>query len=119
MVGSSDKDAATAYSVNPTRDIASDEGPRARGTAWWRFGGKDRTFVSSQKETSKTSLTSSQEDEIDNDNTIHGSVFSDSRAVEFYKPIEKYEGRHRFDMHATWSDEEEKKLVRRVSSNTR
>lgn len=117
MVGSREKDAAIAYSVEPTRDTASDEGARNRSNAWWRFGGKDRTFVPSQITTSKTSLNSSQQDEIDNDNNIYGSVFSDSRAVEFYKPIEKYEGRHRFDMHAVWSDEEEKSLIRKVSSN--
>ena len=117
MVGSRDKDGAIAYSVNPTNDAASDEGPRVRANKWWQFGGKDRIFVASQKQPSKTSLTSSQEDELENDNNVFGSVFSDSRAVEFYKPIEKYEGRHRFDMHATWSDEEEKKLIRKVSSS--
>lgn len=111
----STKNAAIAYSVEPTRDNASDEGPQPRHNPWWKFGGNDQSFIPSQQHKSEPSLASSQEDdELNYDNNIHGSVFSDSRAKEFYKPIEKYEGRHRFDMHATWSDDEEKKLVRKV-----
>ena len=110
------KEAAIAYSVEPTRDTASDEGPRPRHAPWWKFGGVDQSFVPSHQQKSASSLASSQEeDELNYDHNVVGSVFSDSRAKEFYKPIEKYEGRHRFDMHATWSDEEEKALVRRVS----
>ncbi|MCJ1262594.1 hypothetical protein MMC22_002464 [Lobaria immixta] len=111
----STKNAAIAYSVEPTRDTASDEGPRPRHNPWWKFSGNDQSYLPSQQQKSASSLTSSQEDyELNDDNNVSGSVFSDSRAKEFYKPIEKYEGRHRFDMHATWSDEEEKKLVRRL-----
>jgi hypothetical protein len=65
------------------------------------------------------SKTASTEDietsQIDN---IHGSVFDDSGAAQFYQPIEKYEGAHRFDPNATWSAEEEKTLVRCVSHRT-
>ena len=32
-----------------------------------------------------------------------------------YVPIDSYEGRHRFDPAFTWQEEEEKKLVRKVS----
>ena len=87
---------------------------------WWRFGGHDRIFVPSRLRTSDSSLHSLQEDtgfetgNNNNNNNNDGTVFSDSQAAEFYEPIEKYEGRHRFDTSATWSDEEEKKLVRRV-----
>ncbi len=116
MVASAAKDVAIAYSVDPkTRHSAPDESPRIRSNPWWRFGGEDRSFVPSHISTSRSSLSSQDEDELGNENTIYGSVFSDSRAQEFYKPIEKYEGRHRFDMHATWSDDEERKLVRRAS----
>lgn len=112
-----EKDVALAYSVDSTRDSASDEGPRLRANPWWRFGGKDQSFVPvNAPSTTKSTRSSSDEDEHANESTIYGSVFSDSRAQEFYKPIEKYEGRHRFDMHATWSEDEEKKLVRRVSA---
>lgn len=112
-----EKDVALAYSVDSARDSASDEGPRLRANPWWRFGGKDQSFVPvNVPSTAKSTRSSSDEDEHANENTIYGSVFSDSRAQDFYKPIEKYEGRHRFDMHATWSEDEEKNLVRRVST---
>lgn len=35
-------------------------------------------------------------------------------AVELYEPIPEYEGRHRYDPTAEWTEKEEKKLVRRV-----
>ena len=44
-----------------------------------------------------------------------GSVFEDEDGAGFYKPIEKYEGRHRFVPDATWTPEEERRLVRTVS----
>lgn len=72
-----------------------------RADPWWKFGGRDRIFIPTREETSKRE----PEDE---------SVFSNVKARDIYKPIEKYEGRHRFDVNATWSDNEEKKLVRRV-----
>lgn len=112
-----EKDVALAYSVDSARDSSSDEGTRHRANPWWRFGGEDRSFVPvNVLSTAKSTRSSSDEDEHANENTIYGSVFSDSRAQEFYKPIEKYEGRHRFDMHATWTEEEENKLVRRVGA---
>lgn len=116
-----EKDVALAYSLDSgrdsTRDSASDEGPRLRANPWWRFGGKDRSFVPvNVPSTTKSARSSSDDDEHAHESTIYGSVFSDSRAQDFYKPIEKYEGRHRFDMHATWSEDEEKNLVRRVST---
>ncbi|KAI4159597.1 MAG: hypothetical protein LQ342_006435 [Letrouitia transgressa] len=72
-----------------------------RADPWWKFGGRDRIFIPTREETSKRE----PEDE---------SVFSNVKARDIYKPIEKYEGRHRFDVNATWSDNEEKKLVRRL-----
>ena len=34
---------------------------------------------------------------------------------EFYKPIAEYEGAHRYDPKMTWTEQEEKALIRRVS----
>jgi hypothetical protein len=42
-------------------------------------------------------------------------VFSDPDAALIYKPIENYEGSHRFDPTATWTPQEESALVRTVS----
>lgn len=45
---------------------------------------------------------------------IAGEVFAEGGLTRFYQPIPEYEGRHRWDPHAEWTPEEEKKLVRRV-----
>lgn len=83
--------------------------PRPR--KWWHFGGKDTAFVSVDAGYETRSEASSTEDLVKNvDN-----VFVAPEAMELYKPIEGFEGTHRFDPSATWSAEEEKKLVRRVS----
>lgn len=101
----------------PIRTFGSSDLRNAIGAnPWWKFGGHDRVFVSSRLGTSESTLSSFQKDTgIENEVTSDGTVFSDSRAAELYEPIERYEGRHRFDPHATWSDEEERKLVRRVA----
>lgn len=39
---------------------------------------------------------------------------NDSDLQNFYKPIERYEGYHRYDPDYTWSEEDEKKIVRKV-----
>lgn len=36
---------------------------------------------------------------------------------DFYKPIASYEGIHRYDPEFEWDQKEEKKVVRKVSSN--
>lgn len=106
------------YSEDNLRDNREliDSGTRLRASKWWKFGGGDRSFVPIQATPSKSSLASSHEDSYGwDENNADSTVFSDARAAEIYKPIEKFEGRHRFDLHATWSEDEEKKLVRRVS----
>lgn len=39
---------------------------------------------------------------------------SDSSFEEFYKPIDSYEGAHRYDPKFEWEAQEEKKLVRKI-----
>ncbi|KAL8677724.1 MAG: hypothetical protein Q9186_005877 [Xanthomendoza sp. 1 TL-2023] len=85
---------------------------------WWRFGGKDRSFIPTRAEnaTSKHTLDNQKDDrDIEDEVNLDDSVFNNPKAFEIYKPIENYEGRHRFDPRATWSEAEEKKLIRRVS----
>jgi hypothetical protein len=64
---------------------------------WWKIGGKDISFAP-----------------VDPDSVTTSSVFSDPDAAVIYKPIEKYEGSHRFDPSATWTPQEEQALVRTV-----
>lgn len=52
----------------------------------------------------------------------HGSyehhAFSDPATAQYWRDVyetAKYEGRHRFDPNYTWTAEEEKRLVRKVS----
>lgn len=42
-------------------------------------------------------------------------TYAEGGQTKFYEPIPEYEGRHRWDPHAEWSEAEEKKLVRKVS----
>ncbi|CAE6447513.1 unnamed protein product, partial [Rhizoctonia solani] len=44
----------------------------------------------------------------------HDHVFDDPRLGKYFVPIAEYEGMHRFDPKATWTEAEEKTLVRKV-----
>ncbi len=83
---------------------------------WWKLGGKDLSFtpVDADSVAPSSSASVNEDTEAGAANNTHGSVFNDSRAAQFYQPIEKYEGKHRFDPNATWTAEEEQKLVRTV-----
>lgn len=80
---------------------------------WWQFGGKDISFVSVDagldSETSSLDRSSSFNSEKGTNDLFH-----DPEVTELYKPIEGFEGTHRFDPTATWTPEEEKALVRKV-----
>ncbi|RPA85531.1 MFS general substrate transporter [Ascobolus immersus RN42] len=41
-------------------------------------------------------------------------VFEDADLAQFYEPCAEYEGRHRFDPTAQWTEKEEKQLVRKL-----
>lgn len=43
-------------------------------------------------------------------------AFAEGGFMKHYAPIDAYEGRHRWDPNAQWTEAEEKKLVRRVSA---
>jgi hypothetical protein len=43
-----------------------------------------------------------------------GDTFAVGGSAELYEPIPEYEGRHRYDPSAEWTEKEEGKLVRRV-----
>ena len=114
-----DKDTAVAYTESSSQDDSV--GRQRRGSAldtnpWWKFSGRDRSYIPTRSEPSKSSLeTVNDSRDIENEDNPDDSVFNNTKAFDIYKPIEKYEGRHRFDPRAVWSISEEKKLVRRVS----
>jgi hypothetical protein len=84
---------------------------------WWKIGGKDISFAPVDPDSVTTSSSGSISEDVEGTRTydIHGSVFSDPDAALIYKPIEKYEGSHRFDPSATWTPQEEQALIRTVS----
>jgi hypothetical protein len=43
------------------------------------------------------------------------TTFDNDSLQDFYKPIDTYEGRHRYDPEFEWTPKEEKKLVRKVA----
>lgn len=84
-----------------------------RSRAWWKFGGKDYSHVSIDDgiESETSSISSGEERVVKR----RHSVFQAAEAVELYKPVEGYEGSHRFDPKLVWAADEEKRLVRKVS----
>ncbi len=89
----------------------------AQPEKWWKLFGKDVSHVSVDVGYDGRSETSSLEtsDLVKNvDN-----VFEAPEATEIYKPIAGFEGSHRFDPSATWTEAEEKTLVRRVRMSRR
>ena len=46
-----------------------------------------------------------------------GRAFDNDSLESFYKPIDSYEGRHRYDPSFEWTPKEEKRVVRKVSSS--
>jgi hypothetical protein len=83
---------------------------------WYHFGGKDRIFVTVDALAVHKGET--LDDEHSADPNAPDNIYTKNDVAEVYKPIEGYEGAHRFDPTATWSPEEEKKLVRRVCLQT-
>lgn len=64
----------------------------------------------------------------DSDRALHGAAdrdevrkrnktFETIDDVSYYKPIEQYEGIHRYDPNFVWEPQEEKKLIRKVRSS--
>jgi hypothetical protein len=85
--------------------------PGVQRRKWWTIGGKDISFAPVDKDSVAESI-----DDFENRGIagVHGSVFDDTEAKLFYAPVEKYEGRHRFDPDATWTPEEEHRLLKTV-----
>ena len=111
MANSNDKSTATISFTTIADDRAHGNTLTRRSRKWWHLGGEDIIFVSVRND--ETGLSKGDFD-TNVTETADGSVFNDSRTADIYAPIEKYEGAHRFDPKATWTEEEELSLVRRV-----
>lgn len=93
--------------VRPSQPI-----PQIRARKWWIIGGEYYSFVSVDEGYGPPSQSTSQTDIESLPKNIEQNVFEDDAAIDIYKPIEGYEGAHRFDPSATWTPEEEQALVR-------
>lgn len=51
-----------------------------------------------------------------NEKQGRSDTYAEGGLTKFYEPIPEYEGRHRWDPHAEWTEAEEKKLIRKVDS---
>jgi hypothetical protein len=111
MANSDSKTTTTINFEAIANDRADGNTPTRRTRKWWHLGGEDTIFVSVRNGGSGLS-----KGDFDTNvtKTADGSVFDDLRTAGIYAPIEKYEGTHRFDPKATWTEEEELSLVRRV-----
>jgi hypothetical protein len=107
----------------PTHTTALDDTGFHNGEAhpvkrrpWWKLGGKDYSFVSVNAGYARSALsTSSSDTKLNVVDELGNNVFETEDTKEIYKPIEGYEGSHRFDPSFKWEPEEERKLVRTVS----
>jgi len=81
---------------------------------WWKLGGKDISHVSVNDGYVDSDASSFDEDSNDAVVKNVNNVFDAPEAAQLYKPIEGFEGTHRFDPSATWTQAEEKALVRKV-----
>jgi hypothetical protein len=111
MANSNGKSTATTNFGTITDDRADGNIATRRTRKWWHIGGEDIIFVPVRNDGSGSSKGDFDTKVTE---TADGTVFSDPRTADVYAPIEKYEGAHRFDPKATWTEEEELALVRRV-----
>ncbi|KAG5920256.1 hypothetical protein E4U42_006256, partial [Claviceps africana] len=90
---------------------------RQRRRRWWQIGGEDVSHVSIDVgyETDFGSSSTSSLDESSNKPSRNRGVFVAPEAAEVYRPVQGFEGAHRFDPAAKWTDEEEKNLVRKLN----
>jgi hypothetical protein len=105
-----EKSGATETFSSSLENSGIDARKRARTQKWWSLSGKDVSYVSVDDDSVVDSETSSIDGVVKNIN----NVYEAPEATELYKPIEGFEGSHRFDPNATWTEAEEKTLVRKV-----
>jgi hypothetical protein len=86
--------------------------PTARGVVNNSHDTYARNVTLANSSGSETASTSGSESK-----QVRSGTYAEGGLSKFYEPIPEYEGRHRWDPHAEWTEGEEKKLVRKVSSH--
>jgi hypothetical protein len=99
-----------------TRKIFNEVSPvPVKTKPWWKIGEKDYSFVSVNAGYPGISDSATSSDSKLDAADVGHNVYEVGEAKEIYKPIEGYEGSHRFDPHFKWDPEEEKRLIKTVS----
>ena len=81
---------------------------------WWSLGGQDHSFVSVEVGYARNNQYASSSETTESVERKEHNVFDTAEATEFYKPIEGYEGSHRFSPSAKWTVAEEQALISTV-----
>ncbi|KAG6058556.1 hypothetical protein E4U17_007931 [Claviceps sp. LM77 group G4] len=89
--------------------IRGGRGPRK----WWQLGGEDVSHLPIDPDDGLFSSRSSLEEASKQQSKTESRPVA-PEAHEVYKPVDGFEGAHRFDPAAKWTDEEEQALVRKV-----
>ncbi|KAG6199098.1 hypothetical protein E4U50_007434 [Claviceps purpurea] len=84
-------------------------GPRK----WWQLGGEDVSHLPIDADHGLLSSMPSLEEASKQQSQTESRPVA-PEAQEVYKPVDGFEGAHRFDPAAKWTDEEEQALVRKV-----
>jgi hypothetical protein len=79
--------------------------------------GRRDSINSSSPILDKTSIEEFDQDSIDEEVDLDQGAFATDGLETFYKPIEGYEGAHRFDPNYRWSNSDEGKVVWKVGSH--
>jgi hypothetical protein len=83
---------------------------------WWKLGGRDFSFVSvNAGYPVSSSSAASSKTALDVDHPAGHNVWENEDSKALYKPIEGYEGSHRFDPSFEWNEDEKRRLVKVVS----
>ncbi|KAG6238085.1 hypothetical protein E4U24_007256 [Claviceps purpurea] len=100
--------------------ISDSKGPTVIGASirggprkWWQLGGEDVSHLPIDADHGLLSSMSSLEEASKQQSQTENRPVA-PEAQEVYKPVDGFEGAHRFDPAAKWTDEEEQALVRKV-----
>lgn len=80
--------------------------------------GDEKTAKSSISEKDSQGISSQDESDKELQKTQYageGGTFDAVEGHQFYRPIDSYEGLHRWDPDFQWTEDEEKKIVRKVN----
>lgn len=109
-----------SVAVTPLKRENSDENPstiqaKSGWRSWWKAESGDHVFVPVDPYSAvETNSKSDAESNPPTNKDISDGSDSVNDNPNLYIPVDGYEGKHRFDPTATWTDQEERSLIRKV-----